>query len=124
MRQARSGEAKITFSLAAAPPGPVKFEILDSANQVVRTFEAQARAGLNVATWDLRYEAPGVVALRTTPPDNPHIWDESRFRGRDDAAGHALGHRRRAARGADGRAGQVHGAHDRRRARRTRSRSK
>ena len=83
MREARGGEAKITFSLAAAPPGPVKFEILDSANQVIRTFEAQARAGLNVATWDLRYEGPGVVELRTTPPDNPHIWDESRFRGRE-----------------------------------------
>ncbi len=81
MREARGGEAKITFSLAAAPAETVKFEIVDSANQVVRKFEAQAHAGLNVATWDLRYESPGAVELRTTPPDNPHIWEGNRFRG-------------------------------------------
>ena len=89
--QARSGEAKITFSLAAAPTAPVKFEILDSANQVIRTFEAQARAGLNVATWDLRYEGPGVVELRTTPPDNPHIWDEQSLPRARHAAGRRTG---------------------------------
>jgi len=32
--------------------------------------------------WDLRYEAPTKVDLRTTPPDNPHIWDEPRFKGK------------------------------------------
>ena len=42
-----------------------------------------ARAGLNGANWDLRYEAPLQVALKTTPPDNPHIWEEPRFQGQD-----------------------------------------
>ncbi|HUL74498.1 MAG TPA: hypothetical protein VLT86_15425 [Vicinamibacterales bacterium] len=88
MREARSGEAKITFSLASAPAAPVKFEILDSANQVIRTFDAQAHAGLNIATWDLRYEPPGVVELRTTPPDNPHIWEGNRFRGETRPVNH------------------------------------
>jgi len=33
--------------------------------------------------WDLRYESPRVIALRTTAPDNSHIWDEPRFRDSD-----------------------------------------
>ena len=40
-------------------------------------------AGLNRVSWDLRYEPPRLVALRTTPPENPHIWEEPRFRGQD-----------------------------------------
>jgi hypothetical protein len=32
--------------------------------------------------WDLRYDGPKQVELRTTPPDNPRIWDEPRFKGR------------------------------------------
>jgi hypothetical protein len=81
LRMARSGDVKITFSLATAPAAPVQFEIVDSSNRVARKFEATGRAGFNVANWDLRYEAPGVVELRTTPPDNPRIWD--RFPNRD-----------------------------------------
>jgi hypothetical protein len=81
LRQARSGEVKITFALATAPSGPVQFEILDASNTVARKLDVQAHAGLNVATWDMRYEAPGAVELRTTPPDNPRIAD--RFPGRE-----------------------------------------
>jgi hypothetical protein len=33
--------------------------------------------------WDLRYESPRVIALRTVAPDNPHIWEEPRFRDSD-----------------------------------------
>ncbi len=29
--------------------------------------------------WNLRLEGPRLVALRTTPEENPHIWDEPRF---------------------------------------------
>ena len=39
--------------------------------------------GSTASSWDLRYEAPRLVALRTTPPENPHIWEEPRFRGQD-----------------------------------------
>jgi hypothetical protein len=38
---------------------------------------------MNRLPWDLRYESPRVVALRTAAPDNPHIWDEPRFRDAD-----------------------------------------
>ena len=38
---------------------------------------------MNRAAWDLRYEPPRLVQMRTTPPENPHIWEEPRFRGKD-----------------------------------------
>jgi len=31
----------------------------------------------------MRYPPPRLVALRTTPPENPHIWEEPRFQGQD-----------------------------------------
>ena len=62
---------------------PLKVEILDAAGGVIRTLEAPARAGLNRLVWDLRYEGPKQVAFRTTPPDNPHIWEEPRFKGHE-----------------------------------------
>jgi hypothetical protein len=37
-------------------------------------------AGINRVTWDLHYDSPRVVALRTVAPDNPRIWAEPRFR--------------------------------------------
>jgi hypothetical protein len=49
---------------------------------VVRSIRAAGRAGLNRVTWDLRYDGPRQVELRTTPPDNPHIWEEPRFKGK------------------------------------------
>jgi hypothetical protein len=48
--------------------------------EVVRQMQAPGRAGLNRVPWDLRYDPPRLVALRTTPPENPHIWEEPRFR--------------------------------------------
>jgi photosystem II stability/assembly factor-like uncharacterized protein len=80
VRQARSGRVEFLYTLKAA--GPVTLEILDATGSVIRTVNATGRAGLNRATWDLRYEPSPQVALRTTPPDNPHIWDEPRFKGR------------------------------------------
>jgi len=83
VRQARSGSAEFLYQLASAPAAPVRIEIAAEDGQVVRAMESPARAGLNRAAWDLRYDAPQQVALRTTPPDNPHIWEEGRFKGRD-----------------------------------------
>ncbi len=81
-RQARSGRADITFALKTASQRPARVEILDSANKVVRTIQAPTRAGYNRATWDLRYDPPRVVALRTPAPDNARIFEEPRFRNR------------------------------------------
>lgn len=82
-RQDRSGHGDITFSLPSATAHPVKLEILDSAGALVRTLQIATRAGFNRASWDLRYDAPTRVDLRTTPADNPHIWEEPRFKGKD-----------------------------------------
>jgi len=80
IRQARNGTAEFLLSLATAPQAPVPMQILDSAGRVVRSQQVQTRTGLNKITWDLRYDPPTLVALRTTPPQNPHIWEEPRFR--------------------------------------------
>src|SRR3954453_22930388 len=55
-------------------------EILDSAGKVLRTQMVGARAGMNGVNWDLLLDAPKLVELLTTPPDNPHIWEEERFK--------------------------------------------
>ncbi len=81
-RMARSGNAEFLFQMRSPPSDSVRFEILDGSN-VIRTFKVAAEAGLTRAMWDLRYESPTQVELRTLAPDNPHIWDEPRFQGRD-----------------------------------------
>ena len=82
----RGAQAMLNFSLKTAPKNPVEFEILDPQGRVVRKLEAKAKdlvAGINRVKWDLRYDSPRVVALRTVAPDNPHIWEEPRFRDAD-----------------------------------------
>ena len=37
---------------------------------------------MNRTQWDVRYDPPRTVAMRTVAPDNPHIFDEPRFRNR------------------------------------------
>ncbi len=68
------------LALASAPAGPVTMAILDASGTVLKTVMVAARAGLNGIDWDLSLEAPRLVELRTTPPDNPHIWEEERFK--------------------------------------------
>jgi photosystem II stability/assembly factor-like uncharacterized protein len=76
--------AILDYSLAEASKEPVKFEILDSRGTVIRHLEARrTRAGLNRLYWDMRYDPPTLIALRTTPPDDPGIWEEPRFHGQD-----------------------------------------
>jgi len=89
-RQARSAfptaaepaRPQFTFNLAEAPSGPAQIEILDAAGKEVRTEKVQAHVGMNGFDWDLLYDAPHLVELRTTPPENPHIWEEPRFQGK------------------------------------------
>ncbi|HEX5474067.1 MAG TPA: hypothetical protein VFX12_05325 [Vicinamibacterales bacterium] len=82
-REPRGGSAEFLFSLRAAPAGPVSFDILDANGAAIRHLTVPAQAGVNEATWDLRYDPPIQVELRTTPPDNPHIWEEPRFKGHE-----------------------------------------
>ena len=82
-RVTRGGHAYVNFSLKAAPKKPAAIEILDASGKLVRKLDVPGKAGINRVPWDLRYEAPRLVALRTDAPDNPHIWDEPRFRWKD-----------------------------------------
>jgi hypothetical protein len=87
-RQARSvftqiGRPHFTLFLATAPAGPIQMEVLDGTGKLVKKQQVIGHQGWNGADWDLRYDAPTLVALKTTPPENPHIWDEPRFQGRD-----------------------------------------
>lgn len=75
--------AFLNFSLKSAPAKPVEAEILDSKGDVVRKLTAPGHPGINRIRWDLRYAGPRTIALRTIPPEDPHIWEEPRFRGKD-----------------------------------------
>ena len=59
----------------------VKLDVYDKDGQLVQHLHASGNPGINRVWWDLRYEQMDAVALRTTPPGNPHIWGEKRFAG-------------------------------------------
>ena len=80
VREPRGGRADLAFSRKDAPRDSVVIDISEVGGKVIRTVKTMARPGMNRATWDLRYDSPTRVELRTLPPDNPHIWDEPRFR--------------------------------------------
>lgn len=82
-RMARTGNASFLFALGEAPVEPVHLEILTADGSHVRSMEVGAEEGLNGVVWDLLYDPPAQVELRTVPPDNPFIWEESRFEGQD-----------------------------------------
>ncbi len=81
------GRAYVNYQLKNPAKGPVQAAILDSDGKVVRELRnAPNRQGLNRTAWDLHYDAPHLIALRTAPPENPHIFEEPRFRGQDSRA--------------------------------------
>jgi hypothetical protein len=69
---------------AAPKKNPIEITILDSAGLKVRTIRGTNKAGINRVTWDLAYEPTEEVRIRTTPASHPHIWEEKRFRGKDN----------------------------------------
>jgi photosystem II stability/assembly factor-like uncharacterized protein len=81
----QGARADISFLLKSVPKSPVEIEILDAKGALVNRLPTppNPHQGLNRVAWDLRYQAPRAVALRTTPPENPHIWEEPRFRNQD-----------------------------------------
>jgi photosystem II stability/assembly factor-like uncharacterized protein len=76
----------VNFALKTKPTNAPSIEILDSRDNLVRKLETKTEdlvVGINRVKWDLRYDSPRVIALRTVAPDNSHIWDEPRFRDAD-----------------------------------------
>ena len=45
--------------------------------------DAHVHPGINRVYWDLRYEPPKLIKLRTTPTTNPHVWNDVRFLGKE-----------------------------------------
>jgi hypothetical protein len=82
-RWTQRGRAYVNYSLRSDAHDPVQLQILDSDGKIVRGLSGPGRAGLNRVSWDLRHQPPRLVQLRTTPQENPHIWEEPRFRGQD-----------------------------------------
>ena len=86
-RFVRGPSAMLNFALKSVPENPIQFEILDSQGAVIRKLKPEEPkdlvVGLNRVEWDLRYDSPRVVAMRTVAPDNPQVWDEPRFRDTD-----------------------------------------
>jgi photosystem II stability/assembly factor-like uncharacterized protein len=80
--------AQFVFALKSAPASPVVLEVLDGAGAIVSREEVQARAGMNQASWNLRYPASEQPVLRSIPPDNPYIWDAGRWEGRQRPVTH------------------------------------
>lgn len=57
---------------------------MDSTGALVTKLPPEnAHVGLNRGSWNMRYDPPRLIALRTTPKMNPHIWEEPRFQGQD-----------------------------------------
>jgi photosystem II stability/assembly factor-like uncharacterized protein len=63
---------------------PIEITVLDASGQKIRTLKGTNLKGFNRVTWDLRHEPTQPVRLRTTPSGNPHVWEEKRFRGKDN----------------------------------------
>jgi hypothetical protein len=81
-RLTRDPHAYINFALKTAPKGDVEIQIADASGNVIRTLHQDGHAGINRANWDMLYDDLTPVVLRTIPPEDPHIWDEARFKGK------------------------------------------
>lgn len=73
----------LTFALQTAPQKPVTIDILDSDGKVIRKLTDTAHAGINRVPWNMHYDQPRQIKLRTIPPEDPHIFLESRFIGKN-----------------------------------------
>ena len=83
-RFSRPDRPHFKLALATAPSAPIQMEILDASGKVDQDADwSSAHQGLNGINWDLLYDGPTLVELRTTPPENPHIWEEPRFQDTD-----------------------------------------
>ena len=83
-RLGRYDRAILNYELKETPKGPVHFEILGADGKVIRRLTSAGHPGINRITWDMHYDGPHVVELRTIPEQDPHIWQEDRFKGKDE----------------------------------------
>jgi len=82
--QEKGEESAATDDQEKPKKSPVEITIFDASGEKIRTLRGTNTKGLNRISWDLRYEPTQPVRLRTTPSGNPHVWEEKRFRGKDN----------------------------------------
>ncbi len=76
------GGVFVTYYLKSAPKDrTAKIEILDSRGNEIRRLNGPVKQGFDRVEWNFHYDSPTLAALRTAAPDNPYIWEETRFRG-------------------------------------------
>lgn len=69
----------LDYALKAAPSKPVELQIFDAKGNLVRRMTGSGHIGLNRIGWDMHYDAPHQILLRTLPPENPYIFYTDRF---------------------------------------------
>jgi photosystem II stability/assembly factor-like uncharacterized protein len=79
----RGEKAHLTTWLPEGASGDATVAITTADGKPVRTLHAEVKSGMNRIDWDMRYDPLVTIRLRTIPPENPHIWDDSRFKGKD-----------------------------------------
>jgi photosystem II stability/assembly factor-like uncharacterized protein len=82
-RLGKYDRAIINYELKEAPKGAVHLQILGADGKVIRNLTSMGHAGINRVVWDMHYEGPHVIELRTVPEQDPHIWQEDRFKGKE-----------------------------------------
>ena len=70
----------INYYLKDEVRGPVEITILDQAGKTVNTLRGTGSKGINRVRWNLAYQPPDQVRVRTKPPGNPTVVEEKRFR--------------------------------------------
>jgi hypothetical protein len=82
-RFARGSHALLNYSVKKGSKEAAKIEIVDASGKKVRDLTGPASEGMHRVAWDLQYEGPKLVALRTTPAEQPHIWEQEPYIGKD-----------------------------------------
>ena len=78
-RLLHGGFAFLDYWLKSVPSKPVEMQIFDAKGNLVRKITTEGHVGLNRIGWDMRYDAPHQVLLRTLPPQDPYIFYTDRF---------------------------------------------
>ena len=82
-RFAHNSTAFLNYSVVQPSKDPAKIEIVDAKGVKVRELSGPATEGQHRVTWNLQYEGPKLVELRSTPSEQPHIWEQDPYIGKD-----------------------------------------
>ncbi|GAA4778609.1 hypothetical protein GCM10023219_28500 [Stakelama sediminis] len=78
----RNEKAYFTYWLPKGAKGDATVTIAKADGTPVRTLHTDVTGGMNRVDWNMHYDPLVTIRLRTIPPENPHIWDDARFKGK------------------------------------------